>query len=117
MSVYGHRQLTFFFFPLLETLEDGFIFKRKRYAWQAIEHVEIWQEIWPPFGPVAVEYVASGQITLTDGNVIKINGRAFEKKDESLEKGYRSAFDEIISQFRKQASSNNQFKTIPNTHA
>ncbi len=101
MSIYGHRQLTFFFFPLLETREDGFIFKGKRYAWAATEHVDIWQEIWPPFGPVTVEYVTSGRITLKDGSEIKINGRAFEKKDEPLEKGYASAVDEIISLFRK----------------
>jgi hypothetical protein len=102
MSLYGHRQLTLFFFPLLETSKNGFVFKGKRYQWHEVARVEIWQEWWPPFGKVIVEYVSHARISLKDGSKIKINGRAFEKKNEPLDKGYLSAFDEIIDLFEKQ---------------
>jgi hypothetical protein len=100
MPVYGHRQLSLFFFPLLETRENGFTFKGKRYTWKDVERVEVWQEWWPPFSMVVVEYVPRGRITLKDGNMIKINGRAFEKKDAPLDSGYSSAFDELIHRFQ-----------------
>ena len=107
MSVYGHKQLSLFFFPVLETRENGFAFKGKQYTWKDVARVDIWQEWWPPMGMAIAEYVSRGRITLKDGKQIKINGRAFEKKNEPLAPGYQSAFDELIDLFNKQSRHNN----------
>lgn len=108
MSVYGHRQLSFLFFPLLETREGGFTFKGKNYTWEDVARVDIWQEWWPPMGMVIVEHVPRGRITLKDGGQIKINGRALEKKDEPLMPGYQTAFDELTDLFNRQTRRHDQ---------
>lgn len=105
MSIYGHRQFSLFFFPLIETHESGFVFKDKRYGWNDVAGVEIWQEDWPPVGMAVAEYVSRGRVTLKDGKNITINGRAFEKKGETLRSGYLSAFDEVIDLFNSRKKS------------
>jgi hypothetical protein len=111
MPVDGHRQLSLFSFPLLDTRANGFTFKGKRYAWKDVDRVEVWQGGWPPFSMVMAEYVPRARIALRDGMTIRINGRAFEKRNAPLDKGYSSAFDEIIDRFEPQTRHNNQCDT------
>jgi hypothetical protein len=117
MAIYGHRQLGLFFFPMVETRVNGFIFRGKNYKWKDVERVETWQELWPPFSMVVAEYVQRGRITLKDGKRIKINGRAFEKRNESLNEGYLTAFDELIDLFENQSRYNNQLQATQKTRA
>jgi hypothetical protein len=109
MPVFGHRQLSMFFFPLVETRSNGFTHKGKRYTWEDVQRIEVWQEPWPPMGMAVAEYVPHGRITLKDRKRLMLNGRAFIKKDAPLEKGYLTAFDELIDLFEKQTRYNNRF--------
>lgn len=79
MTVYGHRILSVFFRPILEIVEDGFIFQSKRYSWSDIESVEkmggdyIWMNTGLLNYPNAV-------VTLKDGAKIKLIGRVLEEQ-------------------------------------
>lgn len=101
MAVFGNRQLSFFFLPVVELRARGFVFKGRQYSWSDVEKIELWQE---PRFPVMVRsesgYVARAQIWLRGGKSIGIKDVAFEKKGEPLKADYSSAFDELIATFK-----------------
>lgn len=103
MAVYGHRQLSIFFVPLLETDADGFRYKGKAYGWNDVEKVSVWDSEWHKLlGYPAC--IPRARIRLQDRTVIKLNGRSLEKKGVKTKVGFSSnksnAFDELLALFR-----------------
>lgn len=112
MALYGNRWLSFFFFPVVELRTKGFAFKGKQYSWSDVEKIELWQE---PRFPVPGQrsaseiYVARAIIWLRGGKSIRIRDVAFEKRGESLQSAYSSAFDELIATFKANVKASHQF--------
>jgi len=107
MSVYGHRQLSLFFIPLVETDANGFRYKGKFYGWDDVEKVSVWDSEWQKL----LGYPACmprARIRLRDGKVIRLNGRALEKKGVKPKVGFSSnksdAFDELLALFQREAA-------------
>lgn len=98
MAIYGNRQLSVFFLPVVETRANGFIFKGKQYIWTDVERIEVWEGARFPMR--ALPTVPMALIWLRDGKTIGIKSVAFEKKGEPLMNGYSSAFDELIALFK-----------------
>ena len=79
MAVYGHRILSLYFKPIVEIVEDGFIFRRTKYSWSDVASVEkmggdyIWMNTGLLNYPNAV-------VTLKDGAKIKFVGRVLEEQ-------------------------------------
>ncbi len=99
MPVYGHRQFSFFFFPLVEMRDTGFVFRRRWYTWRDVSGVTLWEQEWRPRHVMrlrAGELVPQGLIHLSDGRYIRINGRAFEKQGAPRGAGHVTAFNEFI---------------------
>lgn len=100
MAVYGNRQLSVFFVPVVELLTKGFTFKGRHYTWGDVEKVDVRGESrFPVAGPMggSLQQVPVAEISLRDGRSIRIKAVAFEKKGEPLLGGYSSAFDEVVS--------------------
>lgn len=106
MSVFGHRHFSLFFRPLIEVTANGFKYKGRDYAWEAIQRVEVRDSplllyFWFPAAPRAT-------ITLVDGKRIRLNGRALEKQGLKPSVGFYSAksdaFNELIRIFRSHAA-------------
>ena len=109
MAIYGNRQLSVFFLPVVELRTKGFVFKGKPYAWGDVDKIEVWQEPrFPAAGPRSPNevYVARAIIWLRGGKSIRIKDVAFEKKGEPLKSGYSSAFDELIATFKANVKQN-----------
>lgn len=107
MAVWGHRQLSIFFIPLLETGTDGFKYKGKAYGWNDVEKVSVWDSEWHKL----LGYPACmprARVRLRDGKVIKLNGRALEKQGVKPKVGFSSnksdAFDELLTLFQRDAA-------------
>lgn len=107
MTVYGHRQLSIFFVPLLEADANGFIYRGKTYGWNDVEKVSVWDSEWHKL----LGYPACmprARIQLRDGKIIKLNGRALEKKGVKPKVGFSSnksdAFDELLALFQREAA-------------
>jgi hypothetical protein len=103
MAVFGNRQLSVFFLPVVELRAKGFVFKGRQYSWGDVEKIELWQEPrFPVAGPRSggAPWVARARIWLQGGKSIAIKDVAFEKKGEPLKDGYSSAFDELIATFK-----------------
>lgn len=98
MAIYGKRQLSVFFSPVVETRTNGFIFKGRQYIWTDVERIEVWEGARFPMR--AMPTVPMALIWLRDGKAISIKSVAFEKKGEPLKDGYSSAFDELIALLR-----------------
>lgn len=104
MAIYGNRQLSIFFFPVVELLTKGFVLKGRHYTWGDVEKVDVRGESRFPFaGPMggSLQQVPVAEISLRDGKAIRIKAVAFEKKGEPLLDGYSSAFDEVVAIFKK----------------
>ena len=109
MAIYGNRQLSVFFLPVVELRTKGFVLKGRPYAWGDVEKIEVWQEPrFPAAGPRSPNeiYVARAIIWLRGGKAIRIKDVAFEKKGELLKSGYSSAFDELIATFKANVKQN-----------
>ncbi len=101
MTTYGHRQLSLFFFKLLDVSDDGFSYKGKTYGWNDIESVDVQRG---SFALNALMFPAGtprAKVTLADGKVIQINGRALERADRKsrIDKlsGESDAFIEFLT--------------------
>lgn len=101
MAIYGNRQLSVFFIPIVEIRAKGFIFKRKQYDWSGVRRIEVWDEARWPWGVGIAIRVPAARITLHDGRAICIRDVGFEKKGGALMDGYSSAFDEFIRTFKE----------------
>lgn len=108
MALYGHRQLSIFFRPLVETSDTGFCFKGKQYGWNDVSDLSVWE---PDVAfrsllgyPAAIP---RAKIFLKDGKKIRINGRVLEKKGRKPRVGFSScksdAFDELVALFKAHA--------------
>lgn len=101
MTTYGHRQLSFFFVKLLDVAEEGFSFKGKFYTWNDIKDIDVTRG---SFALSALSFpggTPKARIKLTDGKVIRINGRALERADTkpviNIFSGESDAFLELIN--------------------
>lgn len=104
MAIYGNRQLSVFFFPVVELLTRGFAFKGRHYTWGDVEKVDVRGESrFRVAGAVggSLQQVPVAEISLRDGKSIRIKAVAFEKKGEPLLGGYSSAFDELVAIFKE----------------
>ena len=90
-TIYGHRQLSLFFIPLLEVYDDGFNFKGKSYTWADIVDISVRK---PPiaFHGCLNLGMPGANVYLRDGRIIKLAGRTLEKK------GIKPIVDFISSQ-------------------
>lgn len=104
--IYGHRQLSLFFIPLLEIDEEGFLFKGKRYAWNDVDKISVWGPMISIPGCFNVG-MPGARISLRDGKTIKINGRTLEKKGQPPIIGFFScksnAFYELTKLFKSKS--------------
>lgn len=103
MDTYCHRVSPCHVIPFLMVKEDGFIFKGKHYEWESVESLQVRM---PPLGgllgtPRAV-------VRLTDGECIRINGRALERQNvrQQIRPFTRvsESFIELISLFRRRSA-------------
>jgi hypothetical protein len=105
MEIYGHKQLSLFFIPLLQIHDDGFLFKNKDYSWTDIKHIYVWE----PFEGLGALFgtgaIPRATIELSDGKKIKIHSSVFRKKGEKSKIGFWSgkseAFSRIIDLFKE----------------
>jgi hypothetical protein len=107
MAIFGHRQFSLFFVPLIETWADGFSYKGKRYRWEDVQQVSVWDSEWHKLlGYPAC--IPRATVQLADGKAIKLNGRVLEKKGVKPKVGLSSnksdEFDELVSLFQHHAA-------------
>ncbi len=100
--VYGHRQLNFFFVPLISVTNGGFIHKKELYTWGDIREFDHWC---PRSGMAKVIAQHSGispaaTLILKSGLKIKLNARVLGRKDKKTHanffNGKTPAFDELV---------------------
>ena len=101
-KIYGHKQLNYFFRPLISVTDSGFIFRKKRYTWNDIETFDHWC---PRSGMAKILSEHSGispsaTIILKNGEKIKLNARVLEKKGKKdradFFNGKTNAFEELL---------------------
>ncbi len=107
--VYGHRQLSFFFVPLISVSKSGFIHKKEEYTWNDIRDFDHWC---PRSGMAKILANHTGispaaTIILKNGIKIKLNARVLEKKNTknsaNFFNGKTPAFDELVKFIVKHA--------------
>jgi hypothetical protein len=107
MSVFGHRYLSLFFRPLVAVSTRGFRYKGRDYRWDDIRNVDVSDS---PLKALAgyPAAIPRATITLSDGNVIRLNGRVLEKQGVKPKVGFFSsksdAFNELVQIFRAHAA-------------
>lgn len=108
MEIYGHQQLSLFFIPLLEIHDDGFIFKNKKYFWNDVKHVFIWEPFEGLGALLGTGAIPRATIELSDGKKIRIHSSVFKKEGEIRKVGFLSgkseAFDKIINLFKEKTA-------------
>ena len=107
IAEYGNRQLNLFYKPLVAILEDGFQFKGKKYSWDDVKEIMVWD---PPLGLFwGVPFGwARASILLKDGKKIRFHGRLIERKGHKSKLGHLSnkndVFDELLSLFKSNSA-------------
>ena len=99
MAIYGHRHLGFFFRPVVEVNDRGLRYKGHEYSWNTIRRVEVHDS---PFDPIRMSSrYPWATVYFSDGQRIRLNGRALEKQGEKPKIAFfsskSSAFQELIS--------------------
>lgn len=107
-DIYGHKQLDLFFIPLVKVSEDYFEYKSKKYAWNEIKEVLIWNPFSDMGGIFGTAAAARATIILKDGKKIRIYSRILHKKGSKYKIDFISAkssvFDELIKIFKEKIS-------------
>lgn len=81
MTTFGHRQLSLFFLQVLDVSEDGISYQGRAYGWNDIKTIEVNRGSFAS-NAFSGRGKPKAKIFLTDGKVIRINGRALERADK-----------------------------------
>src|SRR5262245_18010290 len=100
MPIYGHRHLGFFFRPIVEVNDRGLLYKGREYSWNTIRKVEVRDSPFDPVLRLSTPGYPWATVYFSDGERIRLNGRALETQGEKPTVGFFSsksnAFQELI---------------------
>ena len=98
--VYGHRHLGFFFRPVVEVNDHGLRYRGREYTWNTIRKVEVRDSLFDPILRFSTPGYPWATIYFSDGEKVRLNGRALEKQGEKPKVGFfsskSSAFQDLI---------------------
>lgn len=108
MGIYGHRHLGFFFRPVVEVNSDELRFKGRQYGWITIRRIEVHDAHFDPTLGFSTPGYPWATVYFSDGERLRLNGRALEKQGEKPEIGFFSqksdAFQELIVALKAHAA-------------